>query len=190
MERIRVYLMSLKFSKCEMLEMEKMLSSFLEREKIQLSIPVDIFELASSLGFDIRGAELKGSLEGLLLVNEHIEKIEPFESNKLIAYNCQKEIFSKKFIVAHELMHYVIEKSNSQYKKVVVAARDHEQSYSDDVGEQKMDYLAASLFIPRDDLKKRYENLKKDEISCEEVATVYNVDFELAKRRIEEVFGE
>ncbi len=187
MERIRVYLMSIKFTDNEMLEMEEIISSFFENKDIKLTIPVDIFKVASDLGFDVRGTEFREPLEGILLVNEHVEEIAPFESNKVIAYNCQKDISSKKFIVAHELAHYIMAKNKSKDSKVVVAARDHEQSYSEDVDEQRMDYIAASLLVPRDDLIDRFYNNRQQEGLCEKVASIYNVADELAARRIEEI---
>ena len=113
MERIQVYVMSVKFNKTQMLEMEEILKAFYDKNDIEVTIPVDIFEVANSLGFDVRGAEFKEPLEGLLLVDENIERIKEFNSNKIIAYNCQKNIYMKKFIVAHELSHYINEKSKS-----------------------------------------------------------------------------
>ncbi len=155
MERLRGYSMAIKFSREEINEMEAVLSSFLKSNEIQITVPVDIFQLATEqLGFDIRGAEFKENLEGLLVVNEFQEKIEGFDSNKVIAYNCFKDINAKKFIVAHELAHYIEEKQASEDAKLVLAARDHEGSYSDNKEEQRKDYIAAALLVPQSHLKK------------------------------------
>lgn len=191
MERLRGYSMAIEFSRKEMDEMEAVLSSFLESNKIQLTIPIDIFQLATEqLGFDIRGTEFKDKLEGILVVNEFQERIEGFDSNKVIAYNCFKDINAKKFIVAHELAHYIEEKQASKDAKLVVAARDHEDYYSDNIDEQRKDYIAAALLVPQSHLKKYYkkEDFINNTISYDDVAERYNVDRELAKRRVQEVF--
>lgn len=185
MERIWVYLMAIQFSKEEMKRMEDLLSAFFERMEMDYIVPVDIFKVATDLGFDVRGAEFEENLEGLIVVNEHTEKIEGFDSNKVIAYNCFKDINMKKFIVAHELAHYINEKANAYDKKIVVAARDHADGYSENVEEQQMDYMAASILIPKNDLCRFLE--KNTGINVSEVAKRYKVTEEVARRRIQEV---
>lgn len=185
MERIWVYLMAIQFSKEEMNRMEDLISAFLKRMKIDYVVPVDIFKVATDLGFDVRGAEFEENLEGLIVVNENTEKIEGFDSNKVIAYNCFKDINMKKFIVAHELSHYISEKASAYDKKIVIAARDHVDSYSEDREEQQMDYMAASLLIPKNDLRHFLE--RNTGISVSEVAKRYKITEEMAQRRIKEV---
>ena len=191
MERIALYIMGVKFTKNEMTEMENLLSDFLQKHDITLSVPVDIFALATELGFDVRGAEFKGDLEGLVLVNETVDKIELFNSNKIIAYNCQKSIEHKKFIVGHELAHYIEEKHKNPSKKIVYAARDHSKQYSTDTAEQRKDYLSAAMLMPKDVLIKEYKkkNIKNTKEICHEIADIFNVSDEMAKRRIEEVIN-
>lgn len=193
MERLRFYIMSVNFTKEEMSEMEAILSSFLSANNISVNVPVDIFKLATDLGFDVRGTAFKKrDLEGLVLVNEYQEKIDGFDSNKVIAYNCFKDINCKKFIVAHELAHYIEEKhSDADNSQIVVAAREHELFYSENIDEQRKDYIAAALLIPREDLLKNFkkENSKNDEQFYIEIANHYKTDVELAKRRVQEVYG-
>lgn len=181
--------MSIRFSIETMNEMEAIISSFIKQENINIKIPVDIFDIATKLGFDVRGAEFKDTLEGILIVDERIEKIPSFNSNKIIAYNCKKDINSKKFIVAHELAHYINEKNSSQDASIVYAARDHEELYSNDIEEQKMDYMAAALLIPKNDLLKNFsiKSKNKGEMT-QKIASKYNVTIDMAARRIEEVF--
>ena len=190
MERIQVYVMSVKFNETQMLEMEEILKVFYDKNDIEVTIPVDIFEVANSLGFDVRGAEFKEPLDGLLLVDENAERIKGFNSNKVIAYNCQKSIYMKKFIVAHELAHYINAKNVKSEEKIVLAAREHEDEYSDNVNEQRMDYMAASILMPREDLVKNFsgKNIDKAELT-NLVASRYNVSSKMAERRIEEVLN-
>ena len=191
MERIQLYAMSVKFTKEQMTEMEKILKKFYAKNNIELVIPVDIFEVADFLGFDVRGAEFKESLDGILLVDETSERIEGFNSNKVIAYNCFKNIYMKKFIVAHELAHYISAKSEKNRRKVVLATREHKGEYSGNIDEQKMDYMAASILMPRDDLIKTFggKNIEETEL-INLIVSRYKVSSEMAKRRIEEVLNE
>ena len=184
------YIMGIKIESQKREELEKQLDDFFNAYKIKPSIPVDIFQLATQIGFDVRGTEFKNNLEGLILVNENLEVIPEFSSNKVIAYNCKAPIETKKFIVAHELAHYIGAKHEKVNKKVIVAARDHSDGYSDDKNEQYKDYMAAAMLIPKDDFKNRYskKEISKSVEFYEKVATFYNVDVELAERRTLEVF--
>lgn len=186
MERLMVYCMSKFFTADEMDQMERLVSSYLNKNNITLTPPVDIFRLATDLGFDVRAAALPREVDGMILVDETAERLADFRSNKVIAYNSSSDINKKKFIVAHELAHYISQKSkaNGKSQQIIVAARDLVGNSSRNSKEQRMDYMAAALLMPRDDILKRFD-LDKDHI-CETLATYYRVDSILAKRRIEE----
>ncbi len=186
------YIMGVKIELQERKKIEEELSAFLSAYKLKISVPVDIFQLATQIGFDVRGTEFKDNLEGLIVANENLDVIPGFDSNKVIAYNCKASIETKKFIVAHELAHFIETKYKNVDEKVIVAARDHSLGYSDDIDEQCKDYMAAALLIPIEDFKNRYS---KDDVSqtqefYKRVASFYNVDIELAERRTMEVFYE
>ena len=188
--RMENYFMSIAFSEEKMEEMEEILEKFIVDNNISYEVPVDVFNVASKIGFDIRGTEFNEKLEGLILVDETADRIPGFNSNKVIAYDCHKDINHKKFIVAHELAHYIEEKINNWESKIVVAARDHEEGYSENEDEQRKDYIAAALLVPRSDLLKRFP---KDKITInksfyQEVSDIYNVSYNLAERRIHEVY--
>lgn len=177
--------MSFQFKKDEMQQMEELVKTFLETMKIDYVVPIDIFKIATDLGFDVRGAEFEEQLEGLIVVDETIDKVAGFDSNKIIAYNCSKDINTKKFIVAHELAHYISKKTNAYDRKIVIAARDRTSNYSGNKEEQRMDYIAASLLIPQSDLC-QFLNENTD-AGALQVAERYKVTEELAERRIKEV---
>lgn len=177
--------MAVKFNKETLHELEEMITEFFRSAKVSLSAPVDIFAVATRLGFDVRGASFDEPLEGLIVVNEREKKLKGFDSNKVIAYNCTKSIEEKKFIVAHELAHYIFEKQTTGEARLVLGARDHENSYSDDEKEQKMDYLAAAMLVPKDDISS-FLTANPDS-TANSVAERYKVSVELAKRRMEEV---
>lgn len=194
MERLLVYIMSNLFTPGEMTEMEEVISSFLKKNGITLLPPVDIFKLATELDFDVRAANLSEEIEGLLIVDESSKKISGFRTSKVIGYNIKFDLIKNKFTVAHELAHYIDEKMSpgNQEAKIVIAAREPcSPGYSDNADEQRKDYMAAALLIPKDDLLKK---LPEDESSWDDqfyqtLADYYRVDLRLAKRRVEEVFS-
>lgn len=192
MERILTYVMSVKFEDEEISSMEQILEDFLKRNNITLKVPVDIFAIATQLGFDVRGAEFGNDLDGLLLVNENEQVIKPFSSNKIIAYNCTKPLEHKKFIVGHELSHYIEEKHKNPDKKIVCAARDHySKDYSDNRDEQRKDYISAAMLMPQSIMKSKYQNIepKNTDAFYQQVADEFKVSKVMAIRRIEELFS-
>ena len=192
--------MSTQFDKKEMDEIENILSDFLQRRSIELTPPVDIFAFATQLGFDVHAAEMPGTLEGMLMVDEFQDKVGQFNSNKVILYDIFPSMNDIKFIVGHELAHY-IEKKNPHHtgceeEQIVAAARDHTHGYSTNKSEQRKDYMAAAILIPKKDLidryGARYSNIQGNHEELEnlfkEMAEFYGVRELLAQRRVKEVF--
>jgi len=75
---------------------------------------IDVFKLATKLGFDVRGAELNDKLNSLIIVNENCNVIPLFNSNKVIVYNCRKDIKIKRDSVAFHLKEYIISKLQNE----------------------------------------------------------------------------
>lgn len=89
--------------------------------ELDKSLPViDIFKLAKKLGFDIRKIAISNNQYGLLLVNENIEKIDGFDSNKVIVL--RKDITAKESleIATYELANYILKRINSKNQKIVI----------------------------------------------------------------------
>ena len=183
MERMQNYSMSVEINKDRRDELEKILRDFLKGQKIKLKVPVDVFALATELDFDVRGAEFKENVDGLIIVDENKEFISEFVSNKVIVYNCKKDIFDKKFNVAHELAHYIYAKNENKNRKLILALRDHNSDYSNDEKEQEMDYIAAAILMPRDSFEKIYSKNSNDS----SLADYYKVSEKLAHRRVLEL---
>ncbi len=198
MGRIMRYIMSIKLTSAEMDSVENTLSEFLSSNNIELTAPVDVFALATSLGFDVRAADfsnVKGgkTLEGLILVDEDAGVVDGFRSNKVIVYSATQgtSIDDIKFVVAHELAHYIEAKINNNGNNVVIAARDHDDRYSKNKDEQLKDYMAAAILMPREAIKKKYSlnDYKKNPALYVLLALEYNVNVGMAKRRLDEVFN-
>lgn len=187
-----VNFMSINLNFSEMNELENVITTFFKDKDISFDGPVDIYKISKKLGFTVYSADLPDEIDGLLIVDESKKKIKGFESNKLIAYNSLKRPIESKFIVAHELAHYIMRKVNNPSEKLIFALREHSYDYSNDVEEQKVDYIAAALLIPKEDFKQTFQK-SNDTIIPDKlymaIAKYYGVDIRLASRRYIEVFG-
>lgn len=192
MKRRDKFIMGLKLSKEHMFRLEEELDSFIETYKIDCKIPVDIFKIADQLGFDVRGADFPDEVKGIVLVNEEIKRIEGFNSNKVISYNHNMPFDIQRFTVAHEIAHYIEAKVENPDVKVLVAAKEKTRGYGFDLDEQKKDYIAAALLVPKDDLKGKMQAFNvEDEVEGEKfvelMSKFYDVNIEVMRRRVDEI---
>ena len=118
---------------------------------------IDIFKLASLLGFDVRGAELDDNIYSLVIVNENWDRIPFFESNKVIAYNCKKDISIKRNSVAMHLKEYVARKFEQE--KVVLAKRNQELYPSTDINLFAVECFENGFIKEKTDIKKLYKKM-------------------------------
>ena len=191
MERMGRYLHGRIISKVEMERAEEIISNFLNANNVKIQIPVDTFALATELGFDVRGATVRDDLDGMVLVNEAWPVIQNFKSNRVIIYRNQASMDDKKFIVAHELSHYIKAKSDRPDAQLMFASRDHGNcGYSEDSDEQFIDYMGAALLIPKADFIARFgiPQTNDDYNLINKTALRYNVRWELAERRVKEIY--
>lgn len=182
-----------------MKKMDEVLNSFLEKNEFAMSvlekIPVDIFQLATLLGFAVFPARLGDSIDGLLYVDSE-NRIQSYD--KIIMFNekLKNDEAHARFVVAHELGHF-IEKSetgsNANKLHDSLAARTvHNSQNTRSDYERQIDYLAASLLMPRDSVMKYIEkNTKKvsdfDFDFYYGMARHYIVEIDAAKERVNEV---
>lgn len=186
------------------LELEEIVQNFCSEKGVNMRD--DIFKELNKIGFVVHNAKFKRPLSGMILVNEKANKLNGFGSNKIIIYNSEQTLYEIRFILAHELSHYISRKVESKGENLLFAARDHTDRYSDNVDEQEKDYMAAAMLMPRAELKQDVSDyLKKtfEQISREDVAHItkddyfiqalqrkYRVQEALAVRRIEEICEE
>ena len=154
----------------------------------EASEEVDIIALAKSLGFEVGNASLDEDDDGFILVNENEEKLFGLKTNKLIGVNSARPLSWKRFIIAHEIGHYILH-YESQNKKGMYAHRDHRNGRSDD--ENAADYFAANILMPKDRFAKSYTELKNKQLEEGDVivllAEKYLVPQKAAERRIGEL---
>lgn len=118
---------------------------------------IDIFKLASILEFDVRGAELRDQINSIMIVNEYDNKIPYFDSNKVIAYNCKKDINTKINTVARHLYTYINAKNNSEI--VVLSEFSKEIEPIIDINILLQECIEQGLVSEKKDIKSLYKKM-------------------------------
>lgn len=182
-------IMEKKYKQEELREMEKTISDFFEKEKLTLfrTDYVDPILIARELGFSVYSIQLGNRIDGLIGVDD--KPLLGTNSNKIIIVNKNAESSQfKRFIVAHELAHYIDNKGNKSF-----AFRDSFSQIRSE-HEQKMDYYAAAILMPIgsiiSDISIIEKNIDKqslnDQIIIDLIAKKYDVDQIMAERRLHE----
>lgn len=124
--------------------LEKKLQGFYKKIGKSFEPPYDIFQYSSDLGFAVWKIPLEEEkLDGLIIVDE--------ENDKLIALNHLLNLPDARFVLAHELGHY-IEKFMANGSEQLLLAEKDRFSHGDEKQpiEHDMDYLAAAMLVPKD----------------------------------------
>lgn len=94
----------------------------------------------------------------------------------------------KRFIIAHEIAHYILHYSAAKTKGIY-AHRDHKKGKNE--SENEADFFAANLLMPRKKFLEKYNELTEKKLQQEEVvlllAKKFQVTQKMVERRIEEL---
>ena len=147
--------------------------------------PVDVTNMANELGFVVGGAVFNDDTEGFILIKEGTRELMGVKTDKLIGIKAESSIQWKRFVIAHELGHYMLHyKSGKMY-----AHRDYKKG-RDDI-ETAADYFAANILLPTEQFKKKYLELKEKDLSFEDrvllLMTKFNTPAGVVERRIKEL---
>ena len=161
------------FSKENLMEYEKVVSSFLQNHNIEEGM--DIHDMVERLGY-----ELKEVLK--LRYNHEAEKDgNIIKVRKALGYR------AKNFVVAHEVAHDI--KGDE-----ISVARDFHSFRRRSVNEQVCDYIAAALLLPLSEMQNELQNAGYEKRTKKErirfimtLAEKKNVSEEVVIRRIKEV---
>lgn len=200
MEVFVVWFKTAMLDRKEMKIIDELLGSYVTKNQsivsVLNSVPVDIFRLGTQLGFAIFPARLTDNIDGLLYVDSK-KKIKSYD--KIIMFNekLRNNEAHARFVVAHELGHYierVATESNADELHDSLAARMVHGQQERSLDERRIDYLAASLLMPRDDVLQYITNNAKSSNSFDfdfykNMAHHYIVEIDAAKERVKEVIA-
>ena len=170
--------------------------AFIEKEALRIladandtgDAAIDIIGLAKNLGFVVGNAELSDDEDGFIIVEEGSEQILGQKTDKLIGVRADQSIEWKRFVIAHEIGHYIL-----HYDKMknhgIYAHRDHKKGKNEK--ENEADFFAANLLMPRERFMKQFKALKEVGLSTEEMTLIlakrFCVTEIMTKRRFEEL---
>lgn len=179
------------FTKDKMMEVDQEVATFFQKNGFILKANFDIINTCSQLGFKMISLSLPKGIDGVIAVEK---------GTKLIGVSNRVTPLESRFVVAHELAHYIHESKGKKEEEVLFAMKDsilHDEQKSEI--EDLMDFMAAAILVPKDlfleDLRKlniskvvSIDETNKIEIGkIEELSKIYNVDTKMIMRRIFEV---
>lgn len=91
---------------------------------------VDVIDVAKRLGFVVGNAVLNEEDDGFIVVEEGKKKIMGIKTDKLIGVNSDRPLEWKRFIIAHELGHYILHFKEKNLKGLY-AHRDHNRGHNE-----------------------------------------------------------
>ena len=119
---------------------------------------IDVFKLACELGFDVRGAELNKNIDSAMLINEEIDTIPHFTSNKVIFYNCKRNIDIKRNSVAKHIFNYINLKIHNEIIKEY-AETNNEKNIIIDINMLFDECVSKGLIEDKKIVKKLYKKM-------------------------------
>lgn len=175
------------YTKKEIIENEKKVDDFFTDRQIVLYPKTEMVPLARKLGFNVVAFTPDETVDGIILVNN---------DKKYIGVNKRLSEKKLRFVIAHELGHYIYSLESGKNK--LLALKDHifHNEEKSDL-ENLMDYYAAAILVPMKqfrDLKSKYkignyqdenavmENISYDKLT--DLAEKFNVEVGTIVRRI------
>lgn len=149
---------------------------------------IDVIKIAKELGFVVGNAGgLEDDVDGFIIVNKGRRRVLGQKTDRLIGVNSSKELAWKRFIIAHEIGHYVLHYDES-INKGMFAHREHRTGKNE--GENEADFFAANLLMPRDKFEKRVNEMKAKGLTKEEMVLLLADKFCVTRIMTERRFGE
>ena len=155
------------------------------KETNLLSIPVEIIAIANFYGFPVYELDLKDNLSGLIISGN--ETISNYDTKKIIVVNKSDSFGRKRFTIAHELGHYILDgKPDDCYA--------HRDTGFYNQKEKEANIFASAILMPEDDVKKTIRNTasnygilnkkKYADIFIQEISSRFNVSPAAAEVRL------
>lgn len=172
-----------------MTKVEKALSNLADETLKEVGIttvPVSVDKIAEYYGFSVFEGLLNEGESGLILVSD--TKMEKYDSNKIIMVNREEAEVRKRFTIAHELGHYLLnDKPTECYAHRETGKRDFEEIMANS--------FASYLLMPEKQLKKyvtylKYEWLDKipDDFLIYSVSRQFMVSKDAEREQLKEIF--
>lgn len=141
---------------------------------------VDILTIAQSLGFVVGIAILPSNDNGFILIDhskERIYNIIGIATDKAIGVNVHLDLQTRRFIIAHEIGHYILHYHNNSFAR-------REKTYQNNTEETEADFFASCLLMPQKYFTQRYNELKNKDLSKEDMITLLQKSFNVSEDKV------
>ena len=141
--------------------------------------------MVSFYGFSVYDLDMDDNVSGIIIVDD--KNINGFDTNRIIVVNSKHPSTRKRFTIAHELGHYIL---NNRPQKCY-AHRDSGEVY--DQEEKDANSFASALLMPEDDVRKYTEAYNKEAFGnfyvglIPDIARRYNVSLSAAEVRLKKL---
>ena len=166
--------------------LEEQANSLLKEHGIDAKDGFDIVSLAQKMGFVVGNAVLDDGEDGFIIVDTNRKSLLGTSANKVIGVNAKRDYPLKRFIIAHEIGHYVLEGCNEP-----IYAHRQNNSVKRSVNEQEVDFFAASLLMPQEAFAAKYSEISKEyelfSTQIDKLKEVFEAPTKSIIRRLEEL---
>lgn len=150
-----------------------------------------IVKIAKDFGFKIYKKKLSPKLSGDICINGNTNDI--YGYNQIILVNEEEPLFHQRFVIAHELAHYLFEYvGNSAYiNKSIMFSDTYYRDQHETPQEQRANAFAAEILMPRNLFIKQYNISKQVELNSlytnKYLSEFFETTIDSIQRRIMEV---
>lgn len=173
-------------------KLERTIEEFFSQEKKFYTEPYDIMNFIKDFGFEIKGQKMDDNMNSILYVDETLEKLPDYSSNKVILYNSDNKDEDINFILAHAFAHYIWAKSEATDKIKLEITDEYQDTKEALNAEEKFNKMASFILIPKVDFyfdlvefKKKQDYSKQAREEFIKLAEKYKVSYALLNRRLE-----
>lgn len=154
------------------------------RDTEMISIPIEIVSIANFYGFQVYEIPMDDNVSGMIISDK--QNIKNFDTNKIIVINANHAQTRKRFTVAHELGHYILQGQPQE-------CYAHRDSGVYNESEKDANSFASALLMPEKDVLNEIEQLKSiygditDAVIEANIANKFNVSKSAADVRLKKL---
>ncbi len=162
-------------------EMGNISRKFLNQLSFNGKGPVPIVQIAKSMGFKIYQQPMETRLSGFIAVDEELKGL--FHNDKIISVNINDEIGHQRFVIAHELAHYLFDYCPESKEYYDTYVKDTHETDSEKIANR----FAAELLMPKSSFIEQFRNCKSSSNVIDELKKKFQVQDKAIIKRLREV---
>ena len=137
-------------------DVENISKEILSQSKYEKEKPIPIVKIAENMGFKVFQQILPQFLSGFIGIGKMTEK--KFGHNKVICVNISDELGHQRFVIGHELGHYLFDYDGISPEYYDTYLKDNHVEFN----EKRANKFSASLLMPFDDFQEEMSKIQKE----------------------------